>query len=118
MKQTLSINGPIPAKKNRWHRSKSGGMYFDQGGITAQIAAITWQLKAQWQTAPAENPRIDIKFRCKDKRGDIDNKLSTLLDCMVHAGVIKNDNLKNLSGPITITGEVGEEGAEVVVCGN
>jgi Holliday junction resolvase RusA-like endonuclease len=107
MRVVVVINGPVPAKKNRWHRSGKGKMYFDQSGITEQIAAITWQARAQWGTRPPViNPEIFVTFYCKDLRGDIDNKLSTLLDCLVVAGVLADDNLKHLKGPITIRGEV------------
>jgi Holliday junction resolvase RusA-like endonuclease len=115
----ISLKGNVPAKKNRWHRAKNGRIYFDQDGIAEQIASLTWQLKAQHKGKPLSNPSMIITFYCKDNRGDIDNKLSTLLDCMVAAEVLQNDNMTHLRGPITIHGvKRADEGVDISICAN
>lgn len=114
----LIILGPTPAKKNRWHRGKNGGMYFDQtarnkmqeGSITEQIAALTWQARSQWGARPPLiHPAMTLVFYVKDQRGDLDNMLSTTLDILKVAGVLRDDNMKHFKGPVTFWGEIDKE---------
>ena len=110
----LMVEGPIPGKKNLLRRSRNGGMFRDKK-VSAQLDAITWQLKAQWMREPLIHPALEFVFRCKDLRSDLDNKLTTCLDCMQDAGILVKDNLKHLRGPITIYGELGPEGVDIMI---
>lgn len=104
----IILEGPVPSKKNLLRRSKDGRLFRDHS-VAEQIEALTRQAQMQWRRDPAVNPAIRAHFYCRDQRSDIDNKWTTVQDCLVAAGVLKNDNLKHLAGPITISGEVGEE---------
>jgi hypothetical protein len=107
MRKLLVIPGFVPAKKNLWRHGKGKQMYFAKDGVGAQIEALTWECKRAWvPNPPAMLPKMWFVFYCKDLMSDIDNKLTTLLDILKVAGVIHNDNLKFLPGPITIRGEV------------
>ena len=111
---TITLKGMIPGKKNRLRPSRSGGYYYDRGDSKA-IQALTWQAKAQWKRDPIDCPAIDAIIYCKDLRGDLDNKWTCLQDVLVKAGVLINDNLMHLNGPITIQGMVGDEGAVISI---
>lgn len=112
---SLTIHGPIPAKKNRWHRGKGGRMYYDRPEVAGQIESITHQLAVLWRRDPISGATVDIIFYCKDRRGDLDNMLTTLLDCMKTAGVIVDDNLLHLPGPVTYRGVKDAEARTSIV---
>jgi len=107
----IIIKGHIPGKKNLYLRSKNGRM-FKNASLQAEIDAITRQILMQTgNIQPLVHPTIRAHFVCSDARSDIDNKWTTVQDCLVAAQVIENDNLNHLSGPITISGTV-ERGTE------
>ena len=103
----LTIEGPVPSKKNAYSRSKSGRM-FKNKALQAKIDAIVIQIQAQYKGKPLMRPSISVHFVCKDQRSDLDNKYTCLQDCLVLAGVLDDDNLNHLRGPITISGSVGK----------
>ncbi len=114
----IILRGPIPGKKNLLRRSRNGGLFRDKN-VSAQIELLRLQAMAQWiRKIPMDKPALAIHFTCLDQRADLDNKATTVLDCLVGAGVLVNDNLKHLPGPITISGEVGEEEMCIVVLGD
>ena len=115
----IIIKGHIPGKKNLYLRSKNGRM-FKNSALQAEIDAITRQILMQaGNIQPLVHPTIRAHFVCSDARSDIDNKWTTVQDCLVKAGVLINDNLKHLRGPITISGEVvrGREEASIEIMG-
>ena len=97
-------------------RSKNGGM-FRNSAVVAQIDSLTLQAKATWQGRDALVCQpISALFYVTDQRSDIDNKWTTVLDCLVKAGVLKNDNIKNGPKPQTIDWAMGKtEGVIVTV---
>src|SRR5579884_1408623 len=105
-KTVLTLVGPVPAKKNRWHRGKNGAVYFDRKGIEAEIDSLLLQAQSQWRRDPAKRPAIIATFYVRDGRGDLDNKYTTIQDVLVKAGVLKADNVKHLPGPIGFRGVV------------
>ena len=100
----LTIHGHIPGKKNMYLRSKNGRM-FKNRALQDQVDSITLQIITQCREKFVK-PSITAHFVCPDARSDLDNKWTTVEDCLVQAGVIENDNLNHLKGPITISGEV------------
>jgi Holliday junction resolvase RusA-like endonuclease len=114
----IKLQGPIVSKKNLLRRSKNGGMFRDTA-IAKQIEAITWQAKAQWgNREPLDRPKISAMFIVTDERSDIDNKWTTVLDCLVAGGVLINDNIKHGPRPQTIDWRksvIGEEGCLVEI---
>lgn len=111
----LKIMGKIPSKKNLLRRSKNGGMFRDRA-VANQIAALTLQAKVQWQgRAPLDKPQIRALFIITDERGDPDNKWTTILDCLVDAGVLINDNFKHAPRPQVINWRKSQTDAEGVL---
>jgi Holliday junction resolvase RusA-like endonuclease len=107
----ITIIGHVPSKKNQYLRSKNGRM-FRNSKLVAEIDAITWQIKAQTKNLkPLDNPSINAHFVCPDRRSDMDNKWTCIQDCLVAGGVLENDNLNHLRGPITLSATIvpGEE---------
>lgn len=95
----LTLRGPVPAKKNDWKPSKSGGIYCDPA-TSAAIDGFIFQARGEWRGRPAVDPAIvHCTFYVRDYRGaDGDNMQTTILDVLQKAGVIRNDNRKGLRG--------------------
>ena len=106
---SFTLYGHVPVKKNRWHRARNGGIYFDQKGIKEQIESLEWQLKAVRNkiSKPLTNVIMRAHFICRDNRGDLDGKLTTLLDCMVKMRLLQNDSLAHVKR-LNVEGEKGE----------
>jgi Holliday junction resolvase RusA-like endonuclease len=106
----ITLSGHIPSKKNLLRRSKHGGLFRDSK-VSAQIDALTLQARSQWiGREPLVRPQAIVTFHVVDYRSDLDNKWTTVLDCLRDAGVIKNDNISN--GPRPVTYDWTESGAE------
>ena len=104
----IILRGHIPAKKNLLRRSRNGGLFRDKE-VSEQIDTLVLQAKAQWAgKAPLDKPELTIQFVCIDQRGDLDNKLVTILDVLQQSGIIVNDNLKHLR-EFHIYGSTGAE---------
>jgi Holliday junction resolvase RusA-like endonuclease len=102
MTHRLKINGHVPSKKNLWKRRRGGGMYLATKDAAA-IEGLLWQVKSQWQnTGPLWKPRISATFFVVDGRSDLDNKWTAVQDVLVAAGVIANDSIACLPGPISL----------------
>ena len=96
----LILLGHVPGKKNLLRRSKNGGMFRD-AAVAEQISKITYQARCQWKDRePLVRPAAKVLFHITDMRSDLDNKWTTVLDCLKDAGVIKNDNIKNGPRPV------------------
>lgn len=105
------MRGPIPSKKNNMRRSRNGGMFHDRDTATL-VATLTAQLRAQWRGAPVSRKVLGFRLRVADNRGDSDNKVTTLLDCMQAAGVLRNDNTAHLRRWLVDVSD-GEAGADI-----
>jgi hypothetical protein len=111
---TIELLGHIPGKKNLLRRSRNGGLHRD-AEVTAQIDDLVLQAACQWRRrTPLEHPRIVAEFYVRDRRGDLDNKWTTVQDVLVRAGVLRNDNLAHLRGPVTFSGRVDQRERVVV----
>jgi len=110
----LTITGPIPSKKNRLHPRKDRKGYFNPDHDRLQD--IVYQILMQvGNIEPLNQPSLMVHFKCSNGRGDLDGKLTTLLDCMVRAGILVNDNLTHLPGPVTYSGEIAEMDEATVI---
>lgn len=101
IEKIITLDGACPSKKNLYRRGRSGGLYLDRD-VKAKLDFLTFQAARQWPEAPVIHPDVDIQFYVLDQRTDRDNRLGALLDCLQKAGVIKNDNIKNFNGTVTI----------------
>jgi Holliday junction resolvase RusA-like endonuclease len=113
---TLTLRGAIPCKKNSYRRSVNGRMY-KTDEQAADIRALEWQAKAQWCDEPVTHPAITMRFYLPDMRRDRDNLATTVLDVLVNAGVLVNDNVRRCNGRIVIEPAVidADERVEVEV---
>lgn len=102
----LRVNLPMPSKKNLLRRRRKPtvmpnnrrwiGMYRDPE-VADAINALTLDLQRQWGAKPPlDSPYIHITLIAPTARQDADNIKTTLLDCLVKAGVLVGDNIKRL----------------------
>ena len=104
----LQIHGKIPSKKNLLRRRKNGGM-FRVRKVADRIDGITSQIAEAWGgREPMDRPALRAVFRIVDHRSDVDNKYTTVQDCLTKAGVLINDNTRHGPKPITIDWTEGE----------
>lgn len=89
----LVLLGPCPSKKNRRHVRRGGGVYFDRAEVQPAIDRLVLQARSQWQQEPLSRAVVRATFLVRSRRQDVDNMLTTLLDCLVLAGVLANDNI-------------------------
>jgi len=93
---TLVLRGGVPSKKNSYRRSAGGGMH-RPANVKALIDSLVLQARNQWQgKPPLEGALVRMGFVVKDGASDLDNKLTTMLDCLVTAGVLRNDSIKRV----------------------
>ena len=87
----LVIEGKIPPKKNLIRIGRAGNIYHDRS-VNEFVNSSYIQIKKQLGSfKPIEEPvTLDIVFMMDD-RGDMDNALSALQDCLQQCGVIAND---------------------------
>lgn len=109
---TLVLHGPVPSKKNLLRPKRSGGLYLDRK-TSAEMTALVWQAKNQWGQRPAlVSPSVSVVFHVRSRRSDRDNRLTCILDALVTAGVLANDNIENFNGPVIIDPAIVDPKAE------
>lgn len=118
IRQKLVLAGHCPAKKNLWKIGKRG-MYIDEG-VRSEISWLTLQARQQWKHGTVEHPDLSVTFYVHNSGSDRDNKLTTVLDCLASAGVIKNDNINRFNGmvviePAVLVGNPANEKTEVYI---
>lgn len=92
----LHIRGHIPAKKNTW-RPKPGGVY-QRKDVRAEMDGVILQIKSQWKCAPLEETAfLKLAFTVPNGKSDLDNRATTVIDCLVKAGVVKNDSIARIN---------------------
>jgi len=105
-----------PSKANRVKINtraftKSGKRYLIPKDVSLKINKVIWELQNQHNNSSIDIPvSIEILFILPDKRRrDLDNIMKTLGDCLVYAGILKDDNLiyKQVLEKKIIKGEQG-----------
>ncbi len=81
--------------KQRAKANHSTGAHFTPAPYRAWLKRSAEYLKTQWQTLPCHLMHIYVDMKGKQK-GDTDNCLGGLLDAMVHAGIVVDDDMKNI----------------------
>ena len=96
----IEILGQVPSQKN----SKNIGVNRHTGKtfVTSNKIVKAWQEEAEWQLRGKKKHDtpvvIDYLFYVKDhRRRDLDNMICTVNDALVKAGIIKDDDWKNLT---------------------
>ncbi len=81
--------------KQRARANHSTGAMYTPPGYREWLKSSAEYLKMQWQTLPCHLMHIYVDMKGKQK-GDTDNCLGGLLDAIVHAGIIVDDDMKNI----------------------
>ena len=93
MKQTISISGEVPVKKNSYQIGKNGGLYKPKK-ITDFEELVSGELLAQKIKAIPDDAEITIEsavfYIKRDK--DLDGMMTTVLDALQDGGMFKNDS--------------------------
>ena len=113
MTHRLTIKGHVPSKKNLWKRRRGGGLYIASADAK-ELESLLWQVKGQWSWGPLHRPSIYARFFVLDGRSDLDNKWTAVQDVLVAAGVLTNDSIASLPGPITTEAILTDPGHERV----
>lgn len=96
----IFLSGPVPSKKNRHKvfRNKKTGKPFVKSDdkYAAWETRAAWELKAKFKGKTINKCKeVRLTFFLWDNRAwDISNKEESVMDALVKAGVIKDDNWK------------------------
>ena len=89
MKYLFTLTGEIPSKKRAWRISRNGGMYLEKR-IKDWNEAAMWEMKVQ--RVPVFTGPVSVRVTLYFKRErDLDNSVTTILDLIQEAGIIRND---------------------------
>lgn len=99
----LELYGEIPSKKNSYKkRSGRGRGMFKDRDLQSKLDYLTLQIPAEARGLELVHPDMRIQFIVPDRRRDRDNLVTALLDVLVVAGVLKNDNIASFNGRLVI----------------
>lgn len=102
----LTIPGLVPSKKNLLRVTRNGS-YHDKA-IATQIETLNDRAWIAWRqlhggVGPVlEHPTMAFTFHVNNQRSDRDNRLTTILDVLQKAMVLRNDNIAHCNGRIVI----------------
>jgi hypothetical protein len=113
---TITLYGHVPSKKNGWGPRRGGGIILDlqmAREIEWLMAELTIKRSVD-KPEKLEHPQLRVTFYVRSRASDRDNKLSTILDILQKAGVLRNDNIAHCNGrlvlePAVCVGRDGEE---------
>lgn len=116
----IPVPGGVPSKKNLLRRSKNGRLYYDKA-IKSVIDVMEMEARLKWGgRPPLTDVRIRFHFGISSRRRDLDNCEVTTFDCLVRAGVLRNDSAKHIREQLGRTYDIvlpGKEGVSVTVEG-
>ena len=96
----LVVSGNISAKKNLLRFNSRSHHPFYSSELRAELDELVDQIADQWSRIrvgvgltgqPLVHPALGVTFYGQNTRSDRDGKLTTLLDALVSAGVLKDD---------------------------
>lgn len=111
----IELLGHVPSKKNLWKPRRGGGIVLQDEQARAEIDALIIQASALGQKNYLESPDMRVTFYVRDRRGDRDNKLSTLLDVLQHGGILFDDNIKWFNGTVTLMPAIVDKNERTVI---
>jgi len=117
MKKNESINVISP------DRGKHSGLQKQEKDFSRKVEeAIFGNKKGSKRKGKKDNSAsrsiLFIVFKVSGyRRRDIDGMVSTVLDCLVHSGILSDDNLEIIPGEISTFVRVpkGEEGFDIII---
>lgn len=94
---TITLPGRVPSKKNSLQRIKRGNRIFtvasDQHRAWHEEQMINVRLQWPRNLTLSKTRAVVITFMAPDKRAaDLSNKAEAIMDLLVHAGVLTDDN--------------------------
>lgn len=113
---TFILNGEVPAKKNSKVLNTKTCRIFPNKTYRIWHDTTLIQLLSQWDKIAVSGPcAIDVAFTHGDlRRRDSDNGLSSVLDLIVDAGIIPDDNWRVVP-QITVKNDYQKGNAKVVI---
>lgn len=114
----FELHGRCPSKKNS--KLIARGRVITKPAYQAELQSLTLQARAAWAgKPPLTNCDMDLFFRASSYSQDLDNAVSGLMDCLVDAGVIADDNMNHVRCIFAQRMRVprGNEGVRVRVTG-
>jgi Holliday junction resolvase RusA-like endonuclease len=112
----ITIYGDTQSKKNRYRYSPSGKPYkpdFVREAENQALSQIPWEM----QGLRLKNPAVVFSAIVpkKSMAMDIDGAFTTVLDYLVKAKVIQDDNIRNFNGPkLIVPAEEGDHKAMTI----
>ena len=101
----LIIRGAISGKKNRYGQTRTGRRFKPRDVVENESSIVGQILEQAGNVSPFIKPCIVAHFVYSHRGKDLDNMWTMIQDCLVKAGVLNDDNLNNLDGPIVLTSE-------------
>jgi hypothetical protein len=100
MTHEITLWGQLVSKKNMYTpiKTESGVIFIKNSQLQAKINALACQIPADMRGLKLENPDILVRMTVAHQQGDQDGAYTTLLDILVDAGVLWNDNIKRCNG--------------------
>lgn len=92
---TIEIEGHTPSKKNSRQHFLAGGRRVVAPSKQYQEwhELASWQIASQRPHRPLELADVTLTFYAKDRRpNDLSNKAESVMDLLVDAGFLKDDN--------------------------
>lgn len=113
---TFILDGEVPAKKNSKVLNTKTCRIFPNKTYRIWHDAALVQLLSQWDKIAVSGPcTINVSFTHGDKRRrDSDNGLSSVLDLIVDAGIISDDNWRVVP-QITVKNDYQKGNAKAVI---
>lgn len=92
----FTLEGIMPSKKNKWQHNFRTGQVYLPTDLKKEIDYFIWQIatlkiKGELSREPVTYDLDVTALFCGDNNNDLDNMLTTLLDILQKARVIKND---------------------------
>lgn len=111
---TLVLTGSIPSKKNSRINTRSGKSFPSKSFEDWQVDSIQ-DIRTQSRIRFYNPVCIDIVVFFTDlKRADLDNRVTSILDMLVEAFVLKDDKWQDVP-QITVRGEYRKNGPGAVI---
>jgi hypothetical protein len=96
----ITFHGQVISKKNLYMPTIAGGtvIFIKNSALQAKLDTLACQIPGDYRDIKLENPDIRVEMTVAHIRGDQDGAYTTLLDLLVDAGVLYNDNIARCNG--------------------
>lgn len=93
---SLTLTGSVPSKKNSRVRTRSGSYIPNRAFYDWQESAL-WHVRSQTKERFFEPVAVDVTIIFGTKaRADLDNRLTSILDMLVEALVLRDDKWQDV----------------------